>query len=122
MAPIAPRTRSSHMNQKRFWPGVPKRYSTRASARVIRPKSMATVVVDLAGVWARSSTPTDSLVTSASVRSGTISDTDPTRVVPPPPTPPATTIFVEAAVLRLPLEGTESTEGPFEEVETFVVG
>ena len=25
MAPIAPRTRSSHMNQKRFCPGVPNR-------------------------------------------------------------------------------------------------
>src|SRR3954447_20615303 len=121
IAPIAPRTRSSHMNQKRFWPGVPKRYSTRSSASVMRPKSIATVVVDLAGVWARSSTPTDSLVTSASVRSGTISETDPTRVVLPTPNPPATTIFVDAAA-RLPLESTESTEGPFEEVETFVVG
>src|SRR3954463_1314764 len=87
----------------------------------MRPKSMATVVVDLPGVLARSSTPSDSLVTSASVRRGTISETDPTRVVLPPPKPPATTIFVEAAV-RLPLESTESTEGPFEEVEAFVVG
>src|SRR6476661_4783927 len=87
----------------------------------MRPKSMATVVVDLPGVWARSSTPSDSLVTSASVRRGTISETDPTRVVLPTPKPPATTIFVEAAV-RLPLESTESTEGPFEQVEAFVVG
>src|ERR1700754_2361357 len=87
---------------------------------------MATVVVDLAGVWARSSTPTDSLVTSASVRRGTISETDPTRVVLPTPKPPATTIFVEAAVMRLTpgaaLECAESTEGPFEKVEAFVVG
>src|SRR4051812_17207031 len=82
---------------------------------------MATVVVDLPGVLARSSTPSDSLVTSASVRRGTISETDPTRVVLPTPNPPATTIFVEAAV-RLPLESAESTEGPFEEVEAFVVG
>src|SRR6478736_4214449 len=79
---------------------------------------MATVVVDLPGVFARSSTPSDSLVTRASVRSGTISETEPTRVVLPTPKPPATTIFVEAAV-RLPLE---STEGPFEKVEAFVVG
>src|SRR3954449_10816698 len=85
---------------------------------------MATVVVDLAGVWARSSTPTDSLVTRASVRSGTISDTEPTRVVLPTPNPPAMTIFVDAAVRLTPdeaLESTESTEGPFKEVEAFVV-
>src|SRR3954447_14277748 len=82
---------------------------------------MATVVVDLAGVWARSSTPTDSLVTRASVRRGTISETEPTRVVLPTPNPPAMTIFVDAAARR-PLEGAESTEGPFEEVEAFVVG
>src|SRR5690242_4716795 len=113
------------MNQKRFWPGVPNRYSTRSSASVMRPKSIATVVVDFAGVWARSSTPTDSLVTRASVRSGTISETDPTRVVLPTPNPPAMTIFVDAAVRLTPgeaLESTESTEGPFEEVKAFVVG
>src|SRR6476620_2921243 len=81
---------------------------------------IATVVVDLPGVLARSSTPSDSLVTSASVRSGTISETDPTRVVLPTPKPPAMTIFVEA--VRLPLESTESTEGPFEQVKAFVVG
>src|SRR3954467_4520535 len=109
------------MNQKRFWPGVPNRYSTMSSARVIRPKSMATVVVDFEGVLARSSTPWDSLVTRASVRRGTISDTEPTRVVLPTPKPPALTIFVDAAARR-PLESTESTEGPFQEVEAFVVG
>src|SRR3954447_20287244 len=86
---------------------------------------MATVVVDLAGVWARSSTPTDSLVTRASVRSGTISETEPTKVVLPTPNPPAMTIFVDAAARLTPgeaLESTESTEGPFEEVKAFVVG
>src|SRR3954447_20664679 len=90
----------------------------------MRPKSIATVVVDLEGVWARSSTPTDSLVTRASVRSGTISETDPTKVVLPTPNPPAMTIFVEAAArpTRGALECTESTEGPFEEVIAFVVG
>ncbi len=36
---------SSHMNQKRVCPGVPNRYRIRSSAMVIRPKSMATVVV-----------------------------------------------------------------------------
>src|SRR5689334_25272645 len=87
----------------------------------MRPKSIATVVVCFDGVCARSSTPSDSLVTSASVRRGTISDTEPTRVVLPTPKPPATTILVEAAE-REALERTESTEGPFNEVESFVVG
>src|ERR1700750_1897870 len=90
----------------------------------MRSKTLGTVVVNFAGVWARSSTPTDSLVTRASVRSGTISETEPTRVVLPTPNPPAMTIFVDAAA-RGPgetLESTESTEGPFEEVEAFVIG
>src|SRR6476659_8095456 len=119
MAPMAPRHRSSHMNQKRRWPGVPNRYSTRSSVRVIRPKSMATVVVALVGTASRSSTPSDSLVTNASVRSGLISDTEPTRVVFPTPKPPATTIFVEA-VARPGLERAKSTEGPFDQIQTLV--
>ena len=35
------------MKSKRFCPGVPKRYKTRSSSTVIRPKSMAMVVVAL---------------------------------------------------------------------------
>ncbi len=35
------------MKSKRFWPGVPNRYSTRSSSTVMRPKSIATVVVSL---------------------------------------------------------------------------
>jgi hypothetical protein len=69
---------------------------------------MATVVVDLSGVAARSSTPSDSSVTRASVRSGTISDTAPTKVVLPTPKPPEMTIFVDAA-FRVALVGAEST-------------
>jgi hypothetical protein len=69
----------------------------------MRPKSIATVVVPLLGTAARSSMPSDWLVTSASVRSGMISETVPTRVVLPTPNPPATTIFVDAA-LRWSLE------------------
>ena len=94
---MAPRTRSSHMNQNRRWPGVPNRYSTRSSSRVMRPKSIATVVVFFIGVASRPSTPSDALVTNASVRSGMISDTAPTNVVLPAPKPPEMTIFVEAA-------------------------
>src|SRR6476661_1389317 len=90
----------------------------------MRPKSMATVVVALLGTAARSSTPSDSLVTSASVRSGMISETEPTRVVLPTPKPPATTIFVEAAALRpafvAGLVAAKSTECPFDQVKTFI--
>src|ERR1700744_518576 len=49
-----------------------------------------------AGVGSSMSTPTEASVTIASVRSGMISDTAPTKVVFPTPNPPAMTIFVEA--------------------------
>src|SRR5512145_2015320 len=81
---------------------------------------MATVGVAFVGTAARSSTPSDSLVTSASVRSGTISETEPTRVVLPTPKPPAMTIFVDAA-LRGALVGAKSTEGPFDELDPLVL-
>ena len=42
------------MNQNRCWPGVPNRYRTRSLSSVIRPKSIATVVVDLSGTCDRS--------------------------------------------------------------------
>src|SRR4051794_27306160 len=107
-APIAPRTRSSHMNQNRFCPGEPNRYSTSSSSIEMRPKSMATVVVVLFGVAVRSSTPTDADVITASVRSGTISETAPTKVVFPAPNPPDTTIFVDREGRRSePLKATE---------------
>ena len=53
------------------------------------------MVVTLFGVADRSSTSTLASVITASVVSGTISDTEPTRVVLPTPKPPATTIFAE---------------------------
>src|SRR4051794_27495226 len=81
---------------------------------------MATVVVAFVGTAGRSSTPSDSLVTSASVRSGTISETEPTRVVLPTPKPPAMTIFVDAA-LRAALVGAKSTEGPLDEFDPLVL-
>ncbi len=67
----------------------------RSWSRVIRPKSMATVVVVLSPVWVRSSMPAEADVITASVRSGLISETAPTNVVLPTPKPPATTIFAE---------------------------
>src|SRR5512145_2534491 len=81
---------------------------------------MATVGVAFVGTAARSSTPSDSLVTRASVRRGTISETEPTRVVVPTPKPPAMTIFVDAA-LRGALVGAKSTEGPFDELDPLVL-
>src|SRR5688500_3498903 len=88
----------------------------------MRPKSMATVVVALVGTASRSSTPSDSLVTRASVRSGLISETEPTRVVLPTPKPPATTIFVDAEARPPALERAKSTEGPFDQIRALVSG
>ena len=75
----------------------------RPSSIVIRPKSIATVVVVLFRSPG-SSTPTDRLVITASVVSGVISETAPTAVVFPTPNPPAMTIF--AAVGYASPEGT----------------
>src|SRR3954465_10127239 len=83
----------------------------RSSSSDTRPKSIATVVVVLCGVRPMSSTPRDASVITASVVSGMISDTAPTKVVLPTPNPPATTIFVEVS----PLEPAKSTEHPFEQ-------
>ncbi len=110
------------MNQNRCCPGVPNRYRTSPSSRVTRPKSMATVVVVLSGTWDRSSTPVLAAVITASVVSGVISETDPTKVVLPTPKPPATTILTDViaaspAVPRTGAELAKSTEQPFEQVE-----
>src|SRR5256886_8290810 len=123
-APMAPRTRSSHMNQNRCCPGVPNRYRIRSLSSDTRPKSMATVVVVLFGVADRSSTSTLASVMTASVVSGTISETEPTNVVLPTPKPPATTILAkvvgcgaaEPRELR-GLEPAETTEHPFHEFD-----
>ncbi len=56
---------------------------------------MATVVVVLSGTPDRSSTPPLAVVSRASVVSGLISDTAPTKVVLPTPKPPATTILTD---------------------------
>src|SRR6266849_8702396 len=112
------------MNQNRCWPGVPNRYRIRPASRVTRPKSIATVVVVLSGVCDRSSTPSLAEVITASVVSGVISDTEPTKVVLPTPKPPATTIFTEVIADASPppcgratLDLTESTKHPFEQVK-----
>ena len=83
------------MNQNRSWPGVPNRYRMSPASRVTRPKSMATVVVVLSGTCDRSSTLAAGRVIAASVVSGVISETAPTKVVLPTPKPPATTILTD---------------------------
>src|SRR6266568_2333102 len=92
------------------------------ASKVTRPKSMATVVVVLSGTCDKSSTPALAAVITASVVSGVISETDPTKVVLPTPKPPATTIFTDviADSPMLPRGGLElakSTEHPFEQVK-----
>src|ERR1700722_1877414 len=93
-APSAPSASSSHMNQNRCWPGVPNRYTTRSSRTVMRPKSIATVVVDFCSTPARSSTSRLGSLSVSSVRSGRISLIDATSVVLPAPKPPAMRILM----------------------------
>ena len=61
----------------------------------MRPKSMATVVVVFSSEPCSGSTVLLAWVIHASVLTGGISETVPTRVVFPTPNPPATTIFAE---------------------------
>ena len=68
-------------------------------SRVMRPKSMATVVVVLPWIWLVSSTPRLAVVMAASVVSGMISETAPTKVVLPTPKPPAMTILTGVGAL-----------------------
>ena len=70
---------------------------------------MATVVVVLSGTWDRSSRSVLAAVITASVVSGVISETDPTKVVLPTPKPPATTILTDviAASPASPRRGAE---------------
>src|SRR4051812_24813726 len=110
IAPSVPSHRSSHMNAKRSCPGVPNKYITSDSSTVMRPKSIATVVVTLASTMEASSTPADFDVIAASVVSGGISDTADTNVVLPTPNPPATTSLTEVTRRR---RGAETSECPY---------
>ena len=69
-APRAPYASSSHMNQNRSWPGVPNRYRLTPPRKLIRPKSMATVVVVFRSTPATSSMPVPRSLSCSSVRSG----------------------------------------------------
>src|SRR4051794_37885411 len=93
---------------------------------LIRPKSMATVVVILPGTCRLSSTPTPAEVMIASVVSGVISETEPTSVVLPTPNPPAMTIFAEVtrpAAGRCDMsEPAKSTQHPFQQFRAHRIG
>src|SRR5689334_16222835 len=104
------------MNQKRFWPGVPNRYSTTLVLMVMRPKSRATVVVSLPSMPARSSTCTPASVSSSSVRSGSISDTDATMVVLPVPNPPAMTILTAVGTVSWSSDPTNTIQYGLQEI------
>src|SRR5258708_12557663 len=98
------------MNQKRSWPGVPNKYSVRLDGNVIRPKSMATVVVVLRATPVTSSTPMLRSLSVSSVRSGRISLIAETRVVLPTPNPPATRILVVVGGPAPPAAASECSE------------
>src|SRR3954470_3991074 len=93
---------------------------------LMRPKSIATVVVVLPGTCRLSSTPTPAEVMMASVVSGVISETDPTSVVFPTPNPPAITIFADvtrpAVGRRAMSEPAKSTQHPFQQFRTHRIG
>src|SRR4029450_8332820 len=93
---------------------------------LMRPKSIATVVVVLPGTCRLSSTPTPADVLIAPVLSGVISETDPTSVVFPTPKPPAMTIFADvtrpAAGRRDMSEPAKSTQHPFQQFRTHRIG
>src|SRR5919199_5552815 len=98
----------------------------RSRSMLIRPKSIATVVVVLPGTCRLSSTPTPADVMIASVVSGVISETDPTSVVLPTPNPPAMTIFADvtrpAAGRRDMSEPAKSTQHPFQQFRAHRIG
>src|ERR1700760_4848370 len=93
---------------------------------LIRPKSIATVVVILPGTCRLSSTPTPAEVMIASVVRGVISETAPTSVVFPTPNPPAMTIFADvtrpAAGRRDMSEPAKSTQHPFQQFRAHRIG
>src|SRR6516162_4004064 len=97
------------MNQKRSWPRVPNRYRLTPPRKLIRPKSMATVVVVFRSTPAVSSMPVPRSLSTSSVRSGRISLIVRTSVVLPTPNPPAMMILVMIGAAARS-EGLESIE------------
>src|SRR5215207_8227035 len=96
----------------------------RSSPRLMRPKSMATVVVVLVATLLVSSIPSLTLVMAASVVSGSVSLVDPTKNVLPTAKQPATTILTgsgAAVEYASASEGLETIEHPFQESEAGAV-
>src|ERR1043165_6948896 len=120
-APSAPTTRSCHMKPNLSWPGVPNRYSFTSSSMVMQPKSIATVVVGLAGTCPVRAVSAAAELLTAAVRSGGISEMAATAVVLPTPKPPAMTILTgDGGFLGTragSTEGFESTDDPFDHAE-----
>src|SRR5215472_19373529 len=83
---------------------------TRSSRTVIRPKSIATVVVSLPSTPSRASTSTLGALITSSVRSGLISLTEETSVVLPAPKPPAMRILIDTGSATAGSES-ESSKG-----------
>src|SRR6478752_1192142 len=86
--------------------------------RVIRPKSIATVVPVFVVTGPGKSMPTLSTVMSASVVSGSISEMVPMNVVLPTAYPPATTIFIDTGSS----ESTDTVQQAFEQPHVAVLG
>src|SRR5947209_17511568 len=98
----------------------------RSVPRLMRPKSMATVVVVLAVALPTLSTSSATFVMAASVVSGSISEIEPTNVVLPTANPPATTILTGIGGGADPLvastsEGLEAIEHPFQQLQVGTV-
>jgi len=83
---------------------------------LMRPKSIATVVVVFWSIFDVSSTPSEAVVMLASVRSGSISEQLPTKVVLPTPKPPATTILADIGLSISELFDTGNN--PLDEADT----
>src|SRR3990172_8179927 len=106
MKPSMPSERISHMKSNRFWPGVPNRYSTRSSSTVMRPKSMATVVVSL--------TRSASVEILRSVETTSISLTDWMKAVLPALNGPVTTILT-VCMIAPRLDRPDAADQPLDE-------
>src|SRR5215467_8706427 len=94
---------------------------TRSSRTVIRPKSIATVVVSLPSTPSSASTSMLGSLSISSVRSGLISLTEETSVVLPAPKPPAMRILIDTGPATA-ASSSESSKGISDILEHLRVG
>src|SRR5258708_2468723 len=109
------------MNQNPRWPGLPNKYTRWSSRPVIRPKSIAAVVVVFCSTPSSASISTLGSLRSSSVRSGLISLTELTSVVLPAPKPPAMRILIDTGV-TVSRSRSEPAEGISDILENLRVG